>query len=75
MMVRHRRTMEGHEYLCIRYFPKENIILTHYMIRAWWLHLLYRLGNYGIRLVEIDQIILINNNIVTLCYTYAKCRL
>ena len=45
LMARHGRTSEGHESICIRAFPKENLILTHYMFSAWWLNLLDRLGH------------------------------
>ena len=74
-MGRHRRTREENESLCIRTFPKENIILKHYMIRTWWLHLPDELGHHVIRLGEIEQIIMMTNNIMTLWYTYAKRRL
>ena len=48
LMGRHRRMREGHDYPFIRSFPKENLILTHYMLSAWWLHLLDGLGLYVI---------------------------
>ena len=49
LMVRHRLMREGHDSLCIRYSPKENLILTHYMLSAWWLHILDELVQYAIR--------------------------
>ena len=45
----YRHTWEGDEYLCLRSFPKYNLILTRYMLIAWWLHLLDGLGHYAIR--------------------------
>ena len=45
LMGRNRRKKEGHYSLCLRDFPKENLILTHYMLSAWWFHLLDGLGN------------------------------
>ena len=74
-MGRHRLTREGNYSLCIRALPKENLILTHYMLSAWWLYLLDRLGHYVIHPGAIAQIIMISNNIMTLGYTYAKRRL
>ena len=74
-MVRNRRTREGNGCLCIRAFPKDNIILTHYMLREWWLHLLDRLGHYVICPGAIAQIIMMTNSIMNLGYTYAKHRL
>ena len=47
----------------------------HYIISMWWLNLLNELGHYVIRLGEIEQMILMTNNIITLGYTYAKLRL
>ena len=65
-MGRHRHTREGHESLCIRAFPKENIILTPYIIIAWYLHLLDGLGHYVILPGAIMQILMMTNNIMTL---------
>ena len=45
LMGRHRRRREGHDSLQIRAFSNDNIIPTHYMLSAWWLHLLDRLVN------------------------------
>ena len=68
MMGGHRRTGEGDYYLCLRSFPKYNLILIHYMISAWWLHHLERLVYYV-------QFLVMTNNITTLGYTYNKRRL
>ena len=70
-----RRTREGYESLCLRAFPKENIILKHYMIIAWWLYLLDILGHYIILVGSAAQIMVMTNNITSLGYTYSKCRL
>ena len=35
LMGGNRRTIEGHNSLCLWDFPKENLILMHYMINAW----------------------------------------
>ena len=48
-MVIHRRTRDRDDYLCLRDFPKDNTILTHYMLSTWWLHLLNGLGHYIIQ--------------------------
>ena len=74
-MGRHRRTREGHDSLCIRAFPKENLILTHDMIIAWCLHLLYGLGHYVMHPGAVAQILMMTNNIMTLGYTYSKHKL
>ena len=63
-----RRTREVHESLCIRAVTKENLIITHYILSVWCLHLLDRLGNYVIILEEIAQILMITNNIMILMW-------
>ena len=68
----HICTRKVHDSLCLRSFPKENIILTNYMLSAWWLHLLDRLGHYIIHPGEVAHIMVIKNNIMDLGYTYAK---
>ena len=42
------------------------------MLIKWWLDLLYRLINCVICPGEIEKVLIINNNIMTLGYTYAK---
>ena len=74
MMVKIRRIREGDDSLCLKASPKENIILTHYIISAWWLHLMDGLGYYVIHLGEVAQILVINNNIKTLGYKYYKAQ-
>ena len=75
LMVRHRRTMEVHDSLCIRAFSKDNLFLMQYMLITRWLHLLYGLGHYVILPGTIAHILMMTNNIMTLVYIYAKCRL
>ena len=55
-------------------FPKENLTIAHYIIRARWLHLLDGLKHYIIHPGEIEQVLLMTNNIITLGYTYVKHR-
>ena len=45
------------------------------MLSAWWLHLMNVLRNYFICLGEIEQVMVMTNNIMTLGYTYAKLNL
>ena len=40
LMGRHRSVREVHGSIYSRAVPKDNLIVTHYMISAWWLHLL-----------------------------------
>ena len=68
----YRRTREGDESLCIREFPRNNLILTHYMLITWWFHIIVGLGHYVIYLGEIDHVLVTTNNIMNLSYTYAK---
>ena len=75
LMDIHRHTEEVDDYICLRAFPKENFILTHYMLSAWWLHLLDGLLHCVIRPGEVAQILVITNNTMTLGYIYAKYRL
>ena len=53
LMGGHILTREGHESLCLRSFPKNNLILMHYMLSALWLHLIDGIGHYVIFLVEV----------------------
>ena len=69
---RHRRTREGYDSLGLRAFPNYNLIIMQYILITWWLQLLDRLGHYVIRPWEIEQVPVMNNNIMTLVYTYAK---
>ena len=71
----HRFTREGHESLCLKAFPKENLILAHYVLNTWWLQLLEGLGHYVIRPGSVAHILYMIKNIMNLGYTYAKCRL
>ena len=75
LMGRQRRTREGNEYLCIRAFPKDSLILKHYMLISWWLHLLGGLGNYVILPGKITQSLMMTNNVMALGYNYTKIRL
>ena len=56
LMNRHRCAREEHDSICIRSFPKYNIILMHYMMSAWCLHILDVLGHYIIRPGSFAQI-------------------
>ena len=75
LIVRHRQKREVHDSLFVRAFPKHNIILTHYMLITWWLHLMYGLGHYAIHTGAIAQILLMNNNTMILVCTYANLRI
>ena len=74
-MGEQRRTREVYASLCLRVFPKENLTLMHYILSAWWLQLLERLGKYVIQPGSFEHIMVMNNNIVNLGYTYVKHRL
>ena len=56
----------------LRKFPNKNLILTHYMLRAWWLNLLDGMVYHVIRLGKIEQVLLMNTNIMTMFYTYTR---
>ena len=45
------------------------------MISAWCLHLMDGLGRYVIWPGEIEQVLVMTNNLMTLGYNYAKCRI
>ena len=75
MMVKHRLTREGDDYICLRDFPKGILILTHYMASTWRLHILDGLGHYVIRPGLVSKILVTTNNIMTLGCTYATRRL
>ena len=65
-MSGHRRMREGHEFLYLRDYPKENIVLSHYMISAWWLHLMYGLEQCVIHPGTVAQIMVTTKNIMNL---------
>ena len=67
--------MEEHESLCISAFTKENLILTHYMLGVWLLHLRDGLGHYVIHQGVIVKIIIIDSYVMNLGYTYVICRI
>ena len=54
LMVGCRFTMKGDESLCLRAFPKENLILAHYILSAWWLHLMEIMVHYVVQPGEIE---------------------
>ena len=70
-----RRIMEGHDSLCIRVFHTDNLIFTHNILIAWWLHLLNILWHYAILPEAVEQIMVRTKIIMTLGYTYSKRRL
>ena len=70
-----RHMRERYDYLRLMPLPKKNFILTHYMFRVWWLHILYGMVHYFICLGAIEQVLVMAKNIMTLCYTYSKCGL
>ena len=47
----------------------------NYILSASWLKLLDRMGNYVIRLGGFEQVLVMNNIIITFTYTYSKRRL
>ena len=75
LMGGQRHMGERDDCLCLRASPEDDIILTHYMISAWWSHLMGVLGHYVICLGVVKQIFLMTNNIMILGYTYDKSRL
>ena len=70
-----RCTSEGDDSLCLKALSKKNLILTHYMLSAWWLQIMYVLGHNFIHLEVMKQVLVMNNNIMALGYTYDKRRL
>ena len=70
-----RRIREGNYPQHLRAFPIKNLILTHYMLSACWLNILDGLGHHVICPGSIEQVMVMNNNIMILGYTYAKLRL
>ena len=57
---------EGGCFLCFWDVPEYNLILTYYMLIAWWLQLLDGLGHYFIRPGAVVQILVMTNSIITL---------
>ena len=65
-MDKGRIMTEGNGSQQLTSFPKENLILMHYMLSAWWLHLMYGLGHYVIHPGAIEQVLVMTKNIMTL---------
>ena len=72
LMVRRECTREGDDVQHRRALPKKTPTLTHYILSAWRLHLLERLGYCVIRPGETKQVLVMINNIINLDYTYTK---
>ena len=70
-----RQMRGGDDSLRLTSFPNKNLILKHYMLGAWWLQLLDGLGHYVMCPREIEELLLMNNIITNLGYTYDKYRL
>ena len=47
----------------------------HYMLSAWWIHLMAVLGNYIICPGVIEQVVVMNINLTTLGHTYSIFRI
>ena len=56
--------------VCLRALPKDTLTHIHYMLSAG-LHLMNGLGQYFIHPGAYAQIMVMTNNLVTLCYTYS----
>ena len=74
-MGRRRCARYGDDPQHLRALPEKNLILVHYMLNTWWLHLLEVLGRYAIRPGAIEQVLVMTNNIITFGYHYAKLRI
>ena len=75
MTRRWRRTREEYASQCLKEFPKNDIILTHYMLIAWWIYLIAGLGYYVIWTRKKDKVMLISPSPIYLGYTYTRHRL
>ena len=75
LMGRCRRKRWIYSHPCLEASPKENLILTHYMLTAWWIKCLDGLGNYIIFPGSMEQLLVMTTNLNTLGYTYATRRL
>ena len=62
-------------YQCLKYFPKQNLILAHYMIRSWWIQLIVGLLHYAILPRSSEQVVVITNILMDLGYTYNRSSL
>ena len=71
--IRHKRKKTPPS--CLETLPKENIILTQYIITARWLIFLDRIGHYIILPGKMDQLLVITINLNTPGYNYASRRL
>ena len=60
---------EGDELQCLNVFPKEYLIIVYYILRAWWIQLMDVLVHYFICTGVIEQVLVMNNNLMTLVYT------
>ena len=65
----------GDESLCLKDFPKYNLLPMNYMLITWWLQLMDVLGHYAIFPGAVEQVLVVTNNIMTLGCVYSKRRL
>ena len=68
-----RLTREGYGHQQLRVFPKQNLILIHYMLSAW--HIMDGLGSYVLQLGTIEQVLVITINLMIFGYTNCYHRL
>ena len=74
-MGRHRVMREKYDLQHLRVFPKENLILTYYILSAWGLHLLDGLEHHFVWSGLIKQVMVMTNNLTILGYKISKCSL
>ena len=66
---------EGDEPKHFSLFPKQNLIITYYIISLFWFHIMDGLVHYVIRPGVIEKVMVMENNLMTFGCTYTKHRL
>ena len=59
LMIGCRQNMEVDYSQCSKYFPKQDLSLTHYIVNSWWLHFLVGLVHYVIQPGAVDKVMVI----------------
>ena len=66
----HQHPSYGYKPECLKLFKNKYLILTHYMISAWWMNFMEGLGQYIIRPGAFEKVIVMATIIMDLVYTY-----
>ena len=71
LMVRYFHKREGGDPQCIKFFPNQDLVLAYFILSVLWVHLLEGLGHSVPHSRDIEQVMVMTTNFMTLGYNYA----